>query len=257
VIAMQESVALIALAAAGGLLVGSFLNVVAWRLPRGESLVVPGSHCPGCDHAVRPWDNVPVLSWLALRGRCRDCRARISPRYPLVEATSAALAIAVVLTRSGAHDVALGLVLVALLVPIALIDLDHRLIPNRLTGAGALAALAIGLATDPGGVPQQLAAGAAAGGFLLIAALARPGGMGMGDVKLAGMLGLFLGREVAVALLVALLAGTLAGLVVIARRGAQRGRKTAIPFGPFLALGGVVALLAGPAIVDWYLSTFV
>ncbi len=243
-------------AAAGGLLAGSFLNVVAWRMPRGESLLLPGSHCPGCEHPVRPYDNVPVLSWLVLRGRCRDCRAPISARYPLVEALTAALAAGVVLTNDGLHDVLLGLVLVVLLVPIALIDLDHRIIPNRLTAIGAVAALAIGAATDPGGVPQQLIAGAAAGGFLLLAALARPGGMGMGDVKLAGMLGLFLGRDVAVALLVALLAGTVVGIAIMARKGAQEGRKTAIPFGPFLALGGVVALLAGPAIVDWYLSTF-
>lgn len=255
---MVESglVLLVVLAAVGGLLVGSFLNVVAWRLPRGESLVAPGSHCPGCDAPVRPYDNVPVVSWLLLRGRCRDCRAPISIRYPLVEALTAALAAAVVLARGdGARDVLLGLTLVALLVPSALIDLDHRIIPNRLTALGAVAALAIGLATDPGGVPQQLIAGAAAGGFLLLAALARPGGMGMGDVKLAGMLGLFLGRDVAVALLVALVAGTLVGVVVMARRGVEEGRRTAIPFGPFLALGGVVALVAGPAIVDWYLST--
>ncbi len=249
-------VALAMLAAAGGLLAGSFLNVVAWRLPRGESLLLPGSHCPGCERPVRPYDNVPVASWLALRGRCRDCRAPISVRYPLVEALTAALAAGVVLTNDGLHDVLLGLVLVVLLVPIALIDLDHRIIPNRLTGLGALAALAIGAATDLGGVPQQLLAGAAAGGFLLVPALARPGGMGMGDVKLAGMLGLFLGREVVVALLVALLAGTVVGLAIMARRGAREGRRTTIPFGPFLAAGGVVALLAGPAIVDWYLATF-
>jgi leader peptidase (prepilin peptidase) / N-methyltransferase len=254
---MEEgAVLVVVLAAGGGLLVGSFLNVVAWRLPRGESLLAPGSHCPGCAHPVRPYDNVPLLSWLALRGRCRDCRAQISVRYPLVEAASAALALAVALRGGGVRELLLGLVLVGLLVPIALIDLDHRVIPNRLTGAGALAALAIGLATAPHAVPEQLIAGAAAGGFLLLAALARPGGMGGGDVKMAGMLGLFLGREVAVALLVALLAGTLVGLVVIARRGAAEGRKTAIPFGPFLALGGIVGLLAGAAIVDWYLTSF-
>jgi leader peptidase (prepilin peptidase)/N-methyltransferase len=205
---------------------------------------------------VRPYDNVPLLSWLALRGRCRDCRTPISARYPLVEALTAALAAGVVATSDGLHDVLLGLVLVALLVPIALIDLDHRIVPNRLTALGAVLAVAIGAATDPAELPQQLIAGAAAGGFLLLAALARPDGMGMGDVKLAGMLGLFLGREVAVALLVALVAGTLVGVVVMARKGAQEGRKTAIPFGPFLALGGAVALLAGPAIVDWYLDTF-
>jgi leader peptidase (prepilin peptidase)/N-methyltransferase len=251
--ALAEGPVAIALAGLGGLLAGSFLNVVAWRLPRRESLLAPGSHCPGCDAPVRPYDNVPVLSWLALRGRCRDCRAPISARYPLVEALSAVLAVAVVLARGGVHDRALGLVLLALLVPIALIDLDHRIVPNRLTGAGALAALALGLATQPAGVPQQLAAGAAAGGFLLLAALAQPGGMGMGDVKLAGMLGLFLGWQVGVALLVALLAGTLVGMVVLARKGVAAGRKTAIPFGPFLALGGVVALLAGPALVHAYL----
>src|SRR5215212_1421403 len=255
---MVESwlVLLVVLAVVGGLLVGSFLNVVDWRLPRGESVISPGSRCPGCSQPVRPYDNVPVLSWLALRGRCRDCSTPISARYPLVEALTAALAAGVVATNDGLHDVLLGLVLVALLVPIALIDLDHRIIPNRLTALGTVAALAIGAATDLDGVPQQLIAGAAAGGFLLLAALARPGGMGMGDVKLAGMLGLFLGREVAVALLVALVVGSLVGLAVMVRRGVGEGRKTAIPFGPFLALGGVVGLLAGPAIVDWYLTTF-
>ncbi len=247
---------LAAFAALGGLLAGSFVNVVVWRLPRGESLVAPGSHCPRCAAPVRPYDNVPVLSWLALRGRCRDCRTHISMRYPLVEALCAAAAVAVALASDGTRELALGLTLTALLVPIALIDLDHRLIPNVLTLAGAVAALAIGLATDPAGVPEQLLAGAAAGGFLLAAALARPGGMGMGDVKLAAVLGLFLGWEVGVALLVALVAGTLVGVIVIARRGVEEGRRTALPFGPFLALGGMAALLAGSQLVDAYLRAF-
>jgi leader peptidase (prepilin peptidase)/N-methyltransferase len=150
------------------------------------------------------------------------------------------------------HDLLLGVVLVALLVPITLIDLDRRIIPNRLTGAGAIAALAIGAATGLSALPEQLIAGAAAGGFLLIAALARPAGMGMGDVKLAGMLGLFLGWQVVVALLVALLSGALAGIVVVARHGIAAGRRATIPFGPFLALGGVVALALGRALADWY-----
>ncbi len=253
---MSGPVLLLAAAALGGLLVGSFLNVVAWRLPRGGSLVAPGSHCPRCEAPVRPRDNVPVLSWLLLGGRCRDCRAAIPWRYPLVEAATALLAAGVALSADGTRELLLGLTLVALLVPIALIDLDHRIVPNKLTGPGAVAALAIGLATAPGEVPEQLAAGAAAGGFLLLAALASPGGMGMGDVKLAGMLGLFLGWEVAVAMLVALLAGAVAGAVVVARRGVAEGRKTAIPFGPFLALGGVVALYAGTALGDWWLGAF-
>lgn len=246
----------LAISALAGLLAGSFLNVVAYRLPRRESLVSPSSHCPSCEAPVRPWDNVPVLSWILLRGRCRNCGARISARYPLIEATTAALAVAVVALRWEDPDVWLGLALVAILVPAAVIDLEHRIIPNTLMAAGAIAAVAIGLLTDPSGEPERLIAGACAGAFLLAAALAYPRGMGMGDVKLAAVLGLFLGREVAVALLVALVAGTLAGLVVMARSGVADGRKTAIPFGPFLALGGIVALLAGEPIVQWYLDTF-
>ncbi len=247
---------LTAFAALGGLLVGSFVNVVVWRLPRGESLLAPGSHCPQCTAPVRPYDNVPVLSWVALRGRCRDCRSHISARYPLVEALCAVAAVAVVLASHGTRELLLGLALTGVLVPVALIDLDHRLIPNVLTLAGTVAALAIGVATDPAGVPEQLLAGVAAGGFLLTAALARPGGMGMGDVKLAAVLGFFLGWEVGVALLVALLTGTIVGLAVIARRGVAEGRRTALPFGPFLALGGMVALIAGSQLTDLYLRAF-
>jgi leader peptidase (prepilin peptidase)/N-methyltransferase len=148
----------------------------------------------------------------------------------------------------------LGVLLVGLLGPVAAIDLERRVIPNWLTGPGALAAVAIGLATDPAGVPAQLAAGAAAGGLLLLAALARPDGMGMGDVKLAGLMGLCLGAAVAVALLVAFLAAALFGLAVVARRGLSAGRRTTFPFGPFLALGALVALLAGQPVLDWYLG---
>ena len=241
------------LAAVGGLLVGSFLNVVAYRLPRGESVVAPGSHCPGCGTPVKAYDNIPVLGWMLLRGRCRACRQKISGRYPVVEATSAVLALLVVLTKHSAHDVALGLTLVAVLVPVTLIDFDHRIIPNRIMLPAALAAVAIGLATRPSGIPEQLISGAAAGGFLLLFALAYPRGMGMGDVKLAAVLGLFLGRYVAVAVLAGTLAGALVGAAIMARLGVQQGRKTAVPFGPFLALGGLLALFAGGAIVHWYL----
>jgi leader peptidase (prepilin peptidase)/N-methyltransferase len=174
-----------------------------------------------------------------------------------VEAGTALLCalVAAVLWGEGAR-LWLGLVLVLLLVPITLIDLDHRIIPNRLVATGAVAALALLAALDPGALPEHLIAAAAAGGFLLVAAVAYPAGMGMGDVKLAGMLGLFLGRAVAPAMFAALVAGTLVGAVIIARVGAARGRKTGIPFGPYLALGALVGLLAGDAIVDWYLQTF-
>jgi leader peptidase (prepilin peptidase)/N-methyltransferase len=242
-----------AVAGALGATVGSFLNVVAYRLPRGESLVRPGSRCPGCATAIKPYDNLPVLGWLLLRGRCRTCKIRISPQYPIVEATCALLAVSVVLVKHSAVDYALGLTLIAILVPVALIDLEHRIIPNKITLGASVVALAIGLALKPSGVPEQLIAGAAAGGFLLVFVLAYPKGMGMGDVKLAAVLGLFLGRSVAVAILAAVLVGTVVGGAVMARLGVQQGRKTAVPFGPFLAVGGVIALLAGPAIIHWYL----
>jgi leader peptidase (prepilin peptidase)/N-methyltransferase len=247
----------VAFAAVFGALVGSFLNVVSYRLPRQQSLVSPGSRCPNCDAAIKPYDNVPVLGWLLLKGRCRSCRERISPRYPAIEALTAALAVAVVLVRHSAHDLALGLLLVMVLVPVALIDFDHRIIPNKITLCAGLAALVIGLATRPSGVSEQLIAGAAAGGFLLIFALIYPRGMGMGDVKLAAVMGLLLGRSVGVAIFAAVIAGAIAGAVIMARVGMAAGRKTAVPFGTFLAFGGVVAVLAGPALIHWYLHALV
>jgi len=240
-----------------GAVVGSFLNVVAYRLPRHESLVSPASHCPKCGTPVKPYDNIPILSWLVLGGHCRSCSASISPRYPLVEALTAALCAGAVLAHHSAAEIALSVTLILLVVPAALIDLEHRIIPNRITALGAVLALVIGLALDPSGEPERLIAGAAAGGFLLLAALAYPGGMGMGDVKLAAVMGLFLGRAVAPAIMVALLAGVLVGGVVIARKGAREGRKTAVPFGPFLALGALVAVFAGNALVEAYVNNFV
>jgi leader peptidase (prepilin peptidase) / N-methyltransferase len=164
--------------------------------------------------------------------------------------------VAVVLVYGVGEEVWLGLAFVLLLVPIAVIDLDTRTIPNKLTLAGAIVAPAILLVTDPAAIPEHLIAGVAAGGFLFIAAIAYPGGMGMGDVKLAFVMGLFLGRDVAPAIFVGLVAGTLVGAVIMARKGVKEGRKTAVPFGPFLAFGGIVGLLAGEPMVDWYLRTF-
>jgi leader peptidase (prepilin peptidase) / N-methyltransferase len=244
------------IAAVVGAIFGSFLNVVAYRLPRGESLSRPRSRCPQCQTPIKPYDNVPVLSWLALRGRCRTCRAPISARYPLVEAMTGLLCALVVYAKGPDEDALLGLALVLLLVPITLIDLDHRIIPNRLTLLGAVVAPTVLAFTAPDAIPEHLIAASAAGGFFLLAAFAYPRGMGMGDVKLAAVLGLFLGRAVAPAIFVALVAGTLVGAAVIARKGALEGRKTAVPFGPFLALGAVVALFAGDAMVDWYLANF-
>jgi leader peptidase (prepilin peptidase)/N-methyltransferase len=247
---------LIAFAAAFGLLIGSFLNVVVYRLPNGLSVVTGRSECPQCHHQIRAYDNVPVFSWLVLRGHCRDCRTPISARYPLVEAVTALLWALVVAVADDTVDKALGIVLVTALVPLTLIDLDHRRLPNAITYPTAVIALIAGTAIDPGGELARVAAALGAGLFLLIPAMVRPDGMGLGDVKLAVVLGLCLGPAVAIALLVALVAGSLFGLVLAARSGVQNARKTQIPFGPYLAFGGVVAIAVGQPILDSYLNTF-
>ena len=245
-----------ALAFLAGLILGSFLNVVIHRLPRKENIATGGSRCPSCGAPIRPRDNVPVVSWLLLRGRCRSCGEPIARRYPLVELLTGALLAAVVLAEGADSDAWLGLALVLCLVPIAFIDLDHRIIPNVITGPASILAIAIVLLTDSDSLAEHLIAGVAGAGFFFVAVMAYPRGMGMGDVKMAGMMGFFLGRDVGPAILVALLAGSLIGAAIIARKGAKEGRKTAVPFGPFLALGALAGLFVGDSMVEWYLDTF-
>jgi len=244
-------------AAAFGLIIGSFLNVVAHRLPARISLATPASHCPSCETPIKPYDNIPVLSWLILRGRCRSCAEPIAARYPLVEAGTAVLFAAVAAVHyADITALVMGIVLVAFLVPIALIDFDHRIIPNRLTLPAAVLAIVLGTALDPGGQVERLIAGAAAALLLGLPSLINPKGMGMGDAKLVGVLGLYLGAAVIPAFFVAFLAGTAVGIAIIVRKGMSQGRKTAVPFGPFLALGGLVGLLAGDELVQLYLTAF-
>lgn len=239
-----------------GLAIGSFLGVVAHRLPRGGSIVRPRSACPACGNAISARDNVPVVSWLVLRGRCRSCSASIHARYPLTEAAVGLGFVAVAIRFEGdGAAIALGWLLVATLAAITVTDLERRIIPNRILAASALAWLAIAVPFAGGELVEGIVAALVAGGFLGAIALAYPSGMGMGDAKLCGLIGLYLGASAAVALLVALLAGSLAGGILIARHG-QGARKRAIPFGPFLALGGLVGLFAGPEIIEWYRTTF-
>jgi leader peptidase (prepilin peptidase)/N-methyltransferase len=244
-------------AALFGLLIGSFLNVVAWRLPRGQSLVKPRSKCPGCATQLKAYDNIPVFSWLMLRGRCRGCGEKISARYPVVEAVTAALYVLVVALKWGdVLQMTLGLVLVTFLVPIAVIDLDLKIIPNKLTGPAAVLALALGAVLEPSYLPEQLAAGAGALIFFMLPALIHKKGMGMGDVKLVAVLGLYLGRAVAPAIFIALILGVVAGAAIIAMKGVSDGRRTQVPFGPFLAAGALVAFFVGDGIVDSYTDRF-
>lgn len=242
-------------AALFGAIIGSFLNVVAWRLPRGESLIKPRSRCPACQAQIRGRDNIPVVSWLLLGGRCRDCGASISARYPLVEFATGALAAAVVVVKwDDPLAIALGLTMVLLCVPVALIDYDVQKIPNVLLGPAAVAAIAFGLALHIGFVPEQLLAAAGAGAFFLAAALLKPGGMGMGDVKFVATLGLLLGRAVVPAIFIALMLGLIASAVIISRVGVEAGRKTKIPLGVFLAAGGLISVFVGDQIVAEYLD---
>lgn len=248
--------ALVLIAGLAGAVVGSFLTVVAHRVPRGESIVAPRSQCPGCGVQIAAHDNVPVVSWVLLGGRSRCCHETISSRYPLAEGSLAVLFVAVALRfQDDLGAATLGFVFVSMLLAITLTDLERRIIPNRVLAVATAIGLVVVAFSDPSSLPERAAAAAGAGGLLFAAALAYPGGMGMGDVKLAAAMGFFLGVEVVPALLVALLAGSLVGIAMIARDGAA-ARKRAIPFGPFLAVGGVAGLLAGQALIDLYLSTF-
>jgi leader peptidase (prepilin peptidase)/N-methyltransferase len=239
----------------GGLAAGSFMSVVAHRVPRRLSIVGPRSQCPSCGAQIAAYDNVPVVSWLLLRGRCRHCRERISVRYPAIELSlGIAFVAAVLVLWDDPAQLALGLVFVATLAAITVTDLEQRIIPNRILLLSALIGVAIAAVADPSSLPERAIAATAAGGLLLLAALAYPGGMGMGDVKLAALMGLYLGAAVAPALMAGFLAGALVGVAKILLEGAA-ARKHGLPFGPFLAFGGVVGLLAGNELIDWYLTS--
>jgi len=238
-----------------GAVVGSFLGVVAWSLPRKESLASLRSRCPECGIQAAAYGNVPVIFWLIVRGPCRKCGASISIRQPLVELVTAAAFAGIVATRGFDQDLLLELPFAAVLIVVAAIDLEHRIVPNRIVVPAAVWALAAGALVKPSDLPELLIGGAAAFLGLLLAALAYPAGMGMGDVKLAGVMGLYLGASVAPALLVAFAAGALVGLAIIVREGAG-GRKRGVPFAPFLALGGLVAVMAGSQLIDLYSDRF-
>ena len=252
--------ALAAACAVLGLVIGSFLNVVVHRVPAGASVISPPSACPGCGQPVRPRDNVPVLSWLLLRGGCRDCGMRISARYPAVElATGALFALTAAVIGPQWHLPAF-LYLAAIAVALTAIDLDvHRLpdaivLPSYLVGAVLLTG-ASALEGEWAALLRGAIGMVALYGLYFALAIAKPGGMGFGDVKLAGVLGLHLGwvgwAELAVGGFAAFVLGGVVGAVLIAVRRAGRG--THLPFGPFMLAGAAVGLLAGADLASWYL----
>ena len=244
--------ALAAVVFAPGLALGSFLNVVAARVPLRRSIVRPPSACMSCGQEIRWYDNIPLVSYAVLRGRCRHCSARIPLVYPSVELLTAVLIAGCVLAFGLSAEAAVAAFFCAVLVTVSAIDLEHRIIPNRIVLPATVVVLLANTARDPS--PQWILGGLAASGFLLAAALIYPAGMGMGDVKLALLMGAALGKTVAVALMAGMLASMVPSIILFARHG-KKARKMGIPFGPFLALGSVVALFWGHDILDAYLST--
>jgi leader peptidase (prepilin peptidase) / N-methyltransferase len=240
-----------AAALAPGLALGSFLNVVAARVPLKRSIVSPPSACMSCGTEILMRDNVPVLSWLLLRGRCRSCSARIPVRYPAVELTTGLLLAGCVWKFGLTGRAAVAAVFCLALVAVSATDLEHRIIPNRIVVPAGLLVLAADTALHPS--PRWAIAAFGASGFLLAAALAYPAGMGMGDVKLAFLMGAALGSSVAVAMFLGMLGALVPGVYLILRHG-KAARKMGVPFGPFLALGSVVALFAGPWLLHLYLA---
>lgn len=245
-------IALAAAALAPGLALGSFLNVVAARVPLRRSIVRPASACMSCGQEIRWYDNIPLVSYALLRGRCRHCGIGIHFVYPAVELLTAVLLAGCVLAFGLSAEAAVAAFFCAVLVSVSAIDIEHRIIPNRIVLPATFVVLAANTARDLS--PEWIIAGLAASGFLLAAALVYPAGMGMGDVKLALLMGVALGKTVPVALIVGMLAAMIPGIVLFARHG-KKARKMGIPFGPFLALGSVVALFWGHGILDAYLST--
>jgi leader peptidase (prepilin peptidase)/N-methyltransferase len=239
-----------ALALAPGLAFGSFLNVVAARVPLRRSIVSPGSACMSCEHEIAWYDNLPLVSWLALRGRCRSCSVHIPARYPAVELVTGLLVAACVLDFGLSGRAAVAALFCVVLVAISAIDLEHRIIPNRIVLPATGIVLTAQTALHPS--LEWIVASLGASLFLFVFALAYPAGMGMGDVKLALLMGAALGRTVPVAMMVGMIAALLPSAVLFARHG-SKARKMAIPFGPFLALGSVVALFAGAPLLHAYL----
>jgi leader peptidase (prepilin peptidase)/N-methyltransferase len=245
--------ALAAFALAPGLALGSFMNVVAARVPLRRSLVSPGSACMSCGHEIAWRDNVPVLSWLLLRGRCRQCQAVIPWRYPAVELVSALL-VAACVWKFGLHpESAVAAFFCLVLVAVSATDIELGIIPNRIVLPSFVVILVAQTAIYPS--PQWAVAALGASGFLFVAALAAPGGMGMGDVKLALVLGAMLGATVTVGLLVGLLAAMVPAVILFIRLGVG-ARKVKLPFGPFLAIGALVALFAGHELLHGYWALF-
>jgi len=243
-----------------GAVVGSFLNVCIYRIPRNLSIITPSSRCPSCNIPIRPWDNIPIVSFILLGGKCRYCSAKISPRYPLVEALNAGMYVAVLWRYGLGWDFAVYCALNSALVVITFIDLDFQIIPDTITLSGIPMGLFAGsfFLPDPFlratalGFTSSLVGLLAGGGLYYLVAVLSRGGMGGGDIKLMAMVGALMGwKAVLLTTFLGSLTGSVIGLFLMIFKG--KGRKAKIPFGPFLALGTLITLFFGQEILIWYL----
>lgn len=236
-----------------GSAIGSFLNVCIYRIPKKESIVFPSSHCPACNKKIKPYDNIPIISYILLKGRCRECGERISFQYPLVEFLNAAGYVIMVWKFGAGINAVIYALLFSALIVVTFIDLEYQIIPDRITLPGILIGFILGATVLPVGWLNSLIGLLLGGGLFYLVAVASRGGMGGGDIKLIAMLGAFLGwRYTLLTIFLGALAGAIVGLSLMVFKG--KGRKHPVPFGPFLALGAIASLLWGNDIINWYIN---
>lgn len=236
-----------------GSVIGSFLNVCIYRIPKKESIVFPSSHCPACNKKIKPYDNIPIISYILLKGRCRECGEKISFQYPLVEFLNAAGYVIMIWKFGVGINALIYALLYSALIVVTFIDLEHQIIPDRITLPGILIGFILGAAVLPVGWLNSLIGLLLGGGLFYLVAVASRGGMGGGDIKLIAMIGAFLGwRYTLLTIFLGALAGAIVGLSLMIFKG--KGRKHPVPFGPFLALGAIASLLWGNDIIKWYIN---
>lgn len=236
-----------------GAVVGSFLNVCIYRVPRGESLVLPDSRCPDCREQIAFYDNIPIISYILLKGRCRKCGSKISFRYPVVEALNGLLYLFLYFAFGPGVQFLIYAVFISSLIVVTFIDLDSQIIPDRITIPGTILGILLASTLLPVGLKDSLTGAILGGGFFYLTAVVSRGGMGGGDIKLIAMIGSFLGwKEVLLTIFLGSLSGSIVGIFLMIFKG--KGRKHKIPFGPFLALGAILSLFLGKDLIEWYLN---
>lgn len=236
-----------------GAVVGSFLNVCIFRIPRGESLILPQSRCPSCNKRIEFYDNIPILSYILLKGECRSCNSKIPIRYPIVEALNGLFYTLLFLSFGWGFQFLVYSAFLSVLIIITFIDIDYQIIPDRITLPGIFLGILLASTLLPLGIKNSLSGAFLGGGLFYLTAFLSRGGMGGGDIKLTAMIGAFIGwKGVIITIFLAALSGSLVGVFLMVFMGKDRKHK--IPFGPFLALGAILSLFWGKDLIEWYLN---